>query len=143
MNVRKAVVLRMEGAAAIVKLDAQGGCGRCAESGGCGSDVLGQLFGPRCRTYQAEALHPFAAGSEVEVSVEARAPLIAALLAYGVPLIGLLLGASLGALFGGDAAAAGGAVAGLVLSAIVATAAVRRRGAQLRVRILETDQTGS
>lgn len=139
MSVRKAVVLRMEGASAVIKLDSQGGCGRCAEAGGCGSDVLGQLFRPSCRTYKAETLRPLHEGSEVQVSVEPGAPLIAALLAYGIPLLGVLGGAALGSLLAGDAAAAAGAAVGLVVSAIASVVLARRRGAQLRVRVIEPD----
>jgi sigma-E factor negative regulatory protein RseC len=137
MNVRKAVVIRMEGDAAIVKVNAEGGCGRCSESGGCGSDVLGQLFRPSCRAYAAKTDRQFDPGAEVAVSVQHRAPLFAAMLAYGLPLLGLLAGAATGASMFADAGGVVGALLGLSIAGALALAIVRRRGDQLQVSIVD------
>ena len=137
MNVRKAVVLRMEGNHAIVKVTAEGGCGRCSESGGCGSNVLGQLFRGGCRAYAAETSRLHAPGSTVDVSVAPEAPLLAAMLAYGLPLAGLLIGAAIGSSIHGDPGAAAGALLGLAMAALAALGLARRRAGQLRVRVVE------
>jgi len=138
MNTRKAIVLRMEGATAVVKVAGDGGCGRCAETGGCGSDVFGKFFGGRCGSYRVETKQPLTPGTEIEVAVEARAPLLAAALAYGVPLLGLLAGAGGGALYSGDAGSVLGAVIGLIgCSALSAWLVRRRLAGGLAVRVAD------
>lgn len=136
MTTRKAIVLRMEGRAAIVKVGAGGGCGRCAEAGGCGSDVLGKLFGGRCTTYAVETDRRLSAGEEVDVAVRPRAALQAAAVAYGVPLLTLMGGAALGATVG-DTQAVVGALAGLLSGMVLAAFVARRMAAAFSVRVVE------
>lgn len=115
MNVREAIVLRVEGRDAVVRVARQNGCGRCSEAGGCGTSLMGQLFGQECSTYRAPNVVGAQPGDAVEVSVPDRGPLTAALLVYVLPLAGLLGGALLGQILaGGDGAIALGGLAGLV-----------------------------
>ncbi|QSI75765.1 SoxR reducing system RseC family protein [Niveibacterium microcysteis] len=139
MNTRKAIVLRVEGATAVVKVGGDGGCGRCSETGGCGSDVLGKLFGGRCSSYSVVTDRPLTPGSEVEVAVEPRAPLLAATLAYGLPLLGLLVGGAIGEQYVGDTGAVLGAALGLAAFSVGAAFLARRRLAGgLAVRVVES-----
>lgn len=140
MNTRKAIVLRVDSDSALVKVGGDGGCGRCSETGGCGSDVLGKLFGGRCASYRVETDRPLSPGAEILVAVEPRAPLLAAALAYGFPVLGLLLGAGIGgAQWPGDAGAVLGAVAGLVSSSAVSMWLTRRKLAGgLAVRVIDS-----
>lgn len=139
MNMRKAVVLRVEGGSTLVKVGGDGGCGRCNEAGGCGGDVLGKLFGGRCGSYRVETDQPLAPGAEIVVAVGPRAPLLAAALAYGIPLLGVLLGAAVGAQRSGDAGAVLGAIVGLVSSSAVSMWLTRRKLAGgLAVRVVDS-----
>ena len=66
-------------------------------------------------------------GATVAVTLPDRYALLGAALVYGVPLVGLLAGAALGAAsFGSDWAAAAGGAAALLL-ALLAAAPLRRR----------------
>ena len=124
-----AQVVRVESGQAFVKPTADGGCGRCHEQGGCRSDTLGQLFGPRCREYAVDNEIDAPLGAEVIVDVPDGVPLQAAMRAYALPTLGVLFGASGGAfLFGGDFAVLIGAVLGLLL----ASTTLRLRGAARR-----------
>ncbi|GAA5184583.1 hypothetical protein GCM10025771_38970 [Niveibacterium umoris] len=136
MTTRKAIVLRVEGGAAIVKVGAEGGCGRCNETGGCGSDVLGKIFGGRCTTYAVESDAALQAGDEVEVVVNPRAPLLAAGVAYGLPLAGMLLGAVIGSIAANDAGAVAGALTGCVAGALLAKMLAKRWVAQFNVQVV-------
>lgn len=117
----EAVVTKVEGEQAWVRVSRpEGGCGRCQEPGGCRSDMLAEVLGPRCNEYALDnALHA-QAGARVGVEVPDGLPLRAAAWAYGLPLAGLLLGAALGRLAAGsDAASALGSLLGLVLAWLV------------------------
>lgn len=114
----RAVVTRSEGEYAYVEVnESAGGCGRCHEAGGCRNSLLTDAFGAQRRVFRiANTLHA-APGQAIVIGVEDRATLRAAVLAYGVPLVLLLAGASLGTAVApaaqADVAAAGGALAGL------------------------------
>ncbi len=139
MNTRKAIVLRVEGASAVIRVSGDGGCGRCSEVGGCGSDVLGQLFGGRCSSYSVVTDRPLTPGAEIEVAVEPRAPLLAAALAYGLPLLGLLAGGAIGEQYVGDTGSVLGAALGLATFSVGAAFLARRRlSGGLAVRVVES-----
>jgi sigma-E factor negative regulatory protein RseC len=111
-------VIDTQGDMARVEADYGGGCGgsQCAR-GGCGAALLAQLFtrNPRARL---TVLNPIGArpGERVVVGVEEGSVLAATLRVYLLPLVFLLAGALLSrSLGGGDALAAAGALAGLVL----------------------------
>jgi sigma-E factor negative regulatory protein RseC len=114
----RAVVTRREGEYAFVEVnESAGGCGRCHEAGGCRSFVLTDAFGVQRRVFRiANTLHA-APGQMIVIGIEDHATLRAAVLAYGVPLVLLLAGASLGTAVApaaqADLAAAGGTLAGL------------------------------
>ncbi|MFT3736188.1 MAG: SoxR reducing system RseC family protein [Rhodocyclaceae bacterium] len=90
----QARVTRVVDLRTFVRVEAQdGGCGRCHEAGGCRSDMLGDVFGPRCREYEVENATGAVPGSRVTVEVPDGIPWRAAMLAYGLPLFALLAGA--------------------------------------------------
>lgn len=127
-----AIVTRVEGGQSWVKPSGDSGCGRCQEQGGCRSDTLGQLFGPRCREYAADNSVGAQAGAAVTVEVPDGVPLQAAMRAYALPTLGLLLGAGLGAwVIGGDLGVLAGALPGMLIGAM----ALRLRG-EARRRIM-------
>ena len=72
------------------------GCGRCYEPGGCRAG-LERAAAPAGRKrvfhYQGE---PLIVGQMVRITVDARAPLLAAILLYGGAVLGLILGAGVG-----------------------------------------------
>jgi sigma-E factor negative regulatory protein RseC len=98
----EAQVTRIVDARTFVSVGGQGGCGRCEEVGGCRSDVLGQMFGSRCREYEVENLPGAQPGSLVSVDIPDGAPLRAAMLAYVFPLCMVLLAAALAHWSGGS-----------------------------------------
>lgn len=127
---REAVVTRVEGSQAYVEfLGETAGCGRCHETGGCQSGMLGQLFCSKPRLFRLDNPIDAAPGERVVVRVEEGAALRAALQAYVLPLafllLGALAGASMGEAGGEDAATAMGALAGII-AGVVAGLTFRR-----------------
>jgi sigma-E factor negative regulatory protein RseC len=92
-----------------------GGCGSCNEAGGCGSAHLTRMFCLAPRRYRVRNDIKAAAGAVVTVTLPAAALRRHIVLAYGLPLIGLLGGALLGDL-AGEAGALVGAACGLGLA---------------------------
>ncbi len=100
---------------ASLEVDATSACPRCLAGKGCGAGV----FGASRAGHHVEALVApgisLREGQRVRVELEAGNVLLAAAIAYGLPLAGALLGALLAWSTGsGDAVAAVLAVAGLV-----------------------------
>lgn len=116
------VVQRLDAGYAWVDVSVAQGCGRCNEPGGCGGVNLARPMAPISRSVRVindiEA-HP---GESVGVVIDDRVPLQAALYAYGWPVLGVIAGATCGAVAapGGNAdlmAALGALVGGLVAAA--------------------------
>jgi sigma-E factor negative regulatory protein RseC len=114
MNVRSGLIRRVADGFAWVDVERQSGCGRCAESGGCGRSCESVAT-----TYVIPVDSAVLPGERVDVVVSQRAPLIAALLTYGVALLALFVGVALAMLLTGDSdlSVAGGAVVGLIAAA--------------------------
>lgn len=115
MNVRSGQVRRVSDGFAWVDVERQSGCGRCAESGGCG-----RACESAAATYVIPVDVAVLPGERVDVVVSQRAPLIAALLTYGVALLALFVGVALAMLLAGDSdlSVAAGAVVGLIAAAL-------------------------
>lgn len=113
----QAVVRSVDGDQALVEVE-QGGCGRCHEKGGCGGQHLTQMFCSGPKTYRVDNLVAASVGERVTVTIAAGSVRRTANLAYGVPLLSMLVGAALGTQIGGDLGAVLGAGGGLVLSVI-------------------------
>lgn len=113
----QAVVRSVDGDQALVEVE-QGGCGRCHEKGGCGGQHLTQMFCSGPKTYRVDNLVAASVGERVTVAIAAGSVRRTANLAYGVPLLSMLVGAALGTQIGGDLGAVLGAGGGLVLSVI-------------------------
>ena len=115
MNVRSGLVRRVADGFAWVDVERQSGCGRCAESGGCG-----RACESAATTYVIPVDAAVLPGERVDIAVSQRAPLIAALLTYGVALLALFVGVALAMLLTGDSdvSVAGGAFGGLIVAAV-------------------------
>ncbi|MEE4161251.1 MAG: SoxR reducing system RseC family protein [Woeseiaceae bacterium] len=111
-----------------VAVDAASACARCRSGRGCGAGVF--TGAPRRRVLRLP-VPPGArieVGAEVTVRIPGESLLRATLLAYGLPLAGLLCGGVAGfALDGGDVVAALAAAAGLAVGAVAARAQAQRR----------------
>lgn len=83
----------VSGDRAVVSVVRAGACGRCSESGGCGSVAS-------CQPYVLQNPTSAAVGEVVQVSLPDGGTLKAVVLAYLVPLFGILSGAVIGKLFG-------------------------------------------
>lgn len=120
---QEAIVARVEGDHAYVEVAGTGaGCGRCHETGGCQSSILGQLFRSEPRLFRIANPIGAVPGDHVIVRVAEGATLRAALLIYALPAFFLLLGAAAGTALGdagnNDAAAALGALAGFAVGVL-------------------------
>lgn len=118
---QEAIVARLDGDHAYVEVGGAG-CGRCHETGGCQSGMLGQLFRTRPRLFRLANSIGAVPGDPVVVRVAEGAALRAALLIYALPVAFLLLGAVAGTALGdaanNDAAAAIGALSGFVVGVL-------------------------
>lgn len=115
MDIRQGQVRRVAGRLAWVDVVRSSGCGRCDDAGGCG-----QACSARPTTYVIPISHAVAEGDRVEVSIPQNAPLVAALMTYGVGLAAMFAGALLARVVVGDSdlAVAAGAVTGLAASVL-------------------------
>lgn len=118
----RGIVTRIEGVCAMVEVvPVSSGCGRCHEAGGCGGDLLAQsLRPPKLNVYRVPNRVGAKVGDCVVVSVPEGAVLRAALLAYLIPALFLIVGAALGTAFAeDDRLALIGAGLGLMLGLLV------------------------
>jgi sigma-E factor negative regulatory protein RseC len=103
-----------------------GGCGRCDEPGGCRSARITHAFGPVNDVFELPDPQHVAThvGQTLWLELPEGAALRAALRAYAVPIIGILIGALAGHhLAGGhDLATLAGAGAGLLLAILLGRA---------------------
>ncbi|MDT3735661.1 MAG: SoxR reducing system RseC family protein [Denitratisoma sp.] len=128
---QEAIVARVEGDHAYVEVGGGGGCGRCHETGGCQSGILGQLFSSKPRQFRIANRIGAVPGDHVVVRVADGATLRAALLTYILPVLFLLSGAVAGNHLGeagrSEALAALGALAGLALGVLAGLTLRRAR----------------
>lgn len=116
------VVTRLDGQYAMVEVKpVSGGCGRCHEEGGCGSNLLNESLRPqKLNIYRLPNRIDAKVGDAVMIAVPEGAVLRAALLAYLLPLLFLIVGAALGtAVAASDRDALIGAGGGLALGLLV------------------------
>lgn len=114
-------VRAVDGHEAIVEVE-QGGCGRCHEKGGCGGQHLTQMLCAGNKTYRVDNPDGAAVGDFVTIAIAAGAVRRSANLAYGLPLVAVIVGAVAGMQVAGDP----GAIAGGGLGLFFAWLTVRR-----------------
>ena len=103
-----------DGAHAIVRVAAAAVCPRCAQGKGCGAGVFGATNGDRDLEVRVPAGLDVAVNDFVEITLAPDNLLRAALLVYGLPLVGACIAAATAyAASLGDAAAAMAALLGL------------------------------
>ncbi|MCK6392918.1 SoxR reducing system RseC family protein [Zoogloea sp.] len=96
------VVSRVEGDHVWVEVSVSGGCGRCHEAGGCGGVNIARPLGKALRELRLRNDVDALPGDRVSVIVDDAVPLRAALLTYGAPVVGVLVGAALGTSLAAD-----------------------------------------
>jgi positive regulator of sigma E activity len=102
-------------------------CARCASGKGCGAGIGWEDGRPRRVRALIPAGYELAVGDDVRIELAPERMLAAALIAYGMPLAGGIVGAGAGYLAGlGDAGAATTALAGLAAGAVLGRARLRR-----------------
>lgn len=119
----RGTVLQVEDGLVWLRLeDRPGGCGRCDEPGGCRSALLGDVFKGSGDVIRLEDSVGARVGDEVTVSVADGAPLQAALLGYGLPLVSMLAMAGMARIVAPfanpDASVLAGVAAGLCIGGI-------------------------
>lgn len=128
-------VTSAHGAFARITIDGLPTCQACAQHAGCGLGPLLTMFGAnRSRVLDVPDCHPdpLQVGDRVRVVLRGRRLAAFAVLAYGVPLIGLLGGAALATVWipgAGDGAAVIGAIAGAGAAWLLIRLDVVRRSA--------------
>ena len=115
------IVRDSRGVTAIVDVEAEAVCARCASGRGCGAGILGARAGRRRLDIAVAGDMDFGEGDVVDIRLPPSNVLDAALIVYGLPLAGAAVAAALAhALSLGDAGAAamalGGLSAGMLIS---------------------------
>ena len=141
-----ATVSRVAPGRAWLQADRRLGCQRCEAGQGCGGGLLGKLVGNRRIEIEVEhQIEGLAAGDAVVIGFPEATLLRGSLLAYGLPMLCLLVGAALGSwLIGGFVAAALGGVGGIAAGWLLARTLsakmhiqpriLRRVGAEVRAQ---------
>ena len=122
MHEIQAVVRRLEDNCVWIETDPASSCERCKGGQGCSSVSLSRVFCRSRRQFRVQNTLPLAIGDVVAVGMNEQVVMQAALLAYGVPVVGLIFGAWLGgALWPASADLAGAATGalGFVLAFLV------------------------
>jgi sigma-E factor negative regulatory protein RseC len=134
----EATVSRVEGAHAFVRVDnPTGGCGRCNDTGGCASGLLGRPLARECRLFRLPNSIGAQPGERVLVSIADGAALRAAILVYLLPVLLLVAGSVSGAAIAGQqgadmAAYAGGGIGVGIAVALGIFHGVGRRGSRFQ-----------
>ena len=115
MTETRGTITALDGEYALVRI-ADTGCGRCHEPGGCGGVNIGKMLCSEPQVFRV--LNPLRGdvGQAVNIVIPEGAVRKGAFLAYGLPLLMLLIGAFLGAGFAGDPGAILGGLGGLVVA---------------------------
>ncbi len=91
------VVERVDGQQAWISTEDTSSCSGCQSKGGCGTGTLSKLFSPSAsRLIQIEHELSLQVGDKVLLSIDKSHLLKHSMMAYGLPLMMLLLGAWLG-----------------------------------------------
>lgn len=129
-----AFVVAVDGDTVWVEVMQTSTCSRCSANKLCGHGVLQRGFAKQRSLcvpvfYEAAKAALLQVGQRVDIVMPANSVLIAAALAYGLPLLGLLLGAiALQSFLAGELAAIAGAIVGFVSALLMA----RRLSSRLR-----------
>ena len=108
-------VTALDGDYAVVSINSSG-CGRCHEEGGCGGHNLGQMLCSSPKMYRASNVRGAKVGDDVIVAIAEKSVTRSALIAYGMPLFGVFIGASVGGLVWGEPGSISGGVGGLLFA---------------------------
>lgn len=127
------VVRALDGQEAIVEVE-QGGCGRCHEKGGCGGQHLSQMFCSKAKTYKVANPNGAEVGERVLIGMSSGSIRYSANLAYGLPLLGLILGALFGMNIAGDPGAILGGGVGLLLAWLLVRQKIDVRAGNREIR---------
>ena len=135
-----------DGVRAVVKVELAAACPRCASGKGCGAGILSTDVGSG---QPVEATVPrdldLCEGDVVEISLAPENLLQAALIVYGLPMLGAIAAAALAYGFSlGDAAAALAALFGLGAGLMVGRSRLRQRSCLRKfVPVVERRVAGS
>lgn len=138
MTIVTGTVTAATGNTLTVRVDRPARCSSCETADGCGVGPLLRLFVTKNSQYidiKEKDSRNFAPGDRVGITLPGRQLAAAALMAYGLPLLGLFGGAAIAvavAPAGGDVGALAGAAAGTAVSAVL-----------LRLRGIARSVTGS
>ncbi len=135
---REGRVETVSGRTVVVQVALPAGCARCARGAGCGFG-LATRTGERRLTLALPAGMDVAAGDRVRVGLEQAGLTRASMAVYGIPLLGLLGGATAAAMLDLDDVAAIGLTTGTLAAGLVLArrmAAALGRGERCRPRLL-------
>ena len=119
-------IVELDGEYAIIRMD-ETGCGRCHEEGGCGGNNLGKMLCSSPQTFRVFNPARSPVGAHVTISIAEGAVWRTAMLAYGLPLASLFLGAFSGLMIAGDVGAIAGSLIGLFGAWVAVRYTLRRR----------------
>jgi sigma-E factor negative regulatory protein RseC len=119
-------IIELDGEYALVRMD-ESGCGRCHEPGGCGGNNIGKMFCSAPSVFRVLNPEQTAVGVQVTIAIAEGVVRHSAMLAYGLPLLALFLGAFCGSIVAGESGSIIGAVCGLLVAWTVLRFAHRLR----------------
>ena len=92
-----AIVVKAEGHTVWLESAGSHGCGQCQHKEGCGQTVFSQLFGIEKAQFKTETEQILHAGDQVLLGIDEKAIVKGSLLVYFLPLLSMILFASLAA----------------------------------------------
>ncbi len=99
---QEAQVVRADADHAVISIVKQSACGSCKAKSGCGTSVVSSLFPQRRQELRLANPIGAKAGDRVIIGLPEAGLQRASLRLYGIPLLGLLVGAALGDRWGGS-----------------------------------------
>jgi sigma-E factor negative regulatory protein RseC len=132
---QQAIVTAVFDSRAEVRVQRQAACGGCEQSGGCSTSVLAGLFGRHDR--QVIVDNPLGAepGDLVVLGIEEGALQTASLVAYLLPILGLIAGAVAGSLLGAEPLSLTLGLLGLIIALAWSRVLGRSNDQRVRYRI--------
>lgn len=88
-----AVVVSLENELAVLEVVRKTPCSLCGQTKGCGISIWGRIFGHKRSLFKAQNSVQAKVGDIVVVGIDDSAVLRSAMMLYGLPLMGLFIGA--------------------------------------------------
>ncbi|CAG9295918.1 SoxR reducing system RseC family protein [Celerinatantimonas diazotrophica] len=102
MVTETALVVDVEKDYAWVECVSRSACGQCHAADSCGNSAVAKAFAPKTHRFKVRLKHPVIPGQRIEIGLPAQSLVRSAMLVYLLPLVTMVIGVILAAVFFGS-----------------------------------------